>query len=362
MAQMTYRGAYRTAVAYLLIVMGGTFVVVFPAISLLARSQDRSLGYATRSPQAILSLHLRTFLQFAASTLPLIWLLAGALLYLCALALQKLKVPLLSRLLLAGISAYLSFRILPFIAPVGWPSLSAVYLTMFGTGLLGAAFGFFAYPRICQPSFQAAPLWSGHRIIFGAWAVLLLSSHGYAAYRVHQVQSVNDPGISFVFVKWSPGEGDVHEEFSRVPDSRLPHMRDVEIQELRAAGLTGSLHMWGNTSLSRPGENCRVVLVMSRGIRETVDLPKPSVGDILYIQTEQGWKAFPPSTPTLPRTIRLTLAAPDETNTYPRTKITVDVGLGHPDPKFGIPAFDWTPKESGAPLPFLLSQSSSGAS
>src|SRR5260370_1769641 len=118
-------------------------------------------------------LYLKLFLRLAASPLVLGWLFSGALIYICGLALQKLKVTLVSRLILAGISAYLSCKILLLISPTGWPSLAAVYLTMLGTGFVGGAFGFFVYPRICEESFQTGPLGKGHKILPAAWVLLI---------------------------------------------------------------------------------------------------------------------------------------------------------------------------------------------
>lgn len=86
---------------------------------------------------------------------------------------------------------------------------------------------------------------------------------------------------------------------------------------------------------------------------ETIDLPKPASGDILYIQTEQGWRAFPASTPTVARSIRLTFSEPNAHHTAPNTNITTDIGHGHPGPEYRLPSFSWLPEEFQAPLPSL---------
>ena len=360
MARPQHRGAYRTAIAYVLVVMGGTFLLVLPAFTLLANFQEKSYAAYHHLTQpgvlAVLGAHLKLFLRLVGSLMVLIWLFAGALVYLAALVLQKLKVPIVSRLILAALSAYLSCKIIMTIAPVGWPSVSSVYFTFFWTGLIGAAFGFFVYPRICEESFQTAPLGRGHKVALGVWALYLVAAYGYTAYAYAKLHALNDPAINIVFFKWSPGEGEVREVPHGPYDTSFPQMRDVEINELRAAGLTGTLLCWGNNSLPGPGAASRVVLIMSRGIRETVDLPKPASGDILYIQTQDGWKAFPPSTPTLPRTIRLTVSEPNEHHTFPDTNVTTDIGFGHAKPEYGLNTFSWQPEEFQAPLPSLPNQ------
>jgi hypothetical protein len=92
---------------------------------------------------------------------------------------------------------------------------------------------------------------------------------------------------------------------------------------------------------------------MSRGVRETVDLPKPASVDILYIQTQQGWKAFPASAPTVARGMRLTIDEPNQHHSFPDTIVTTDVGLGYPKPEYGLNTFSWQPEEFQAPLPSL---------
>jgi hypothetical protein len=107
----------------------------------------------------------------------------------------------------------------------------------------------------------------------------------------------------------------------------------------------------GNNYFHGTVSTSRVVIVMSRGLHETVELRKPDSGDILYIQTEEGWKAFPPSTPTVSRTLRLTYTGPNVHQTYPSTNFTADMGLGHPGAEYGIGGFSWKPEEFQAPLP-----------
>ena len=351
MARKNHRGAYRTAIWYVLIVMGGTLAGVLPAFSLLASWQEKSHGYNHPSVLAMLGLYLKLFLRLAASPLVLGWLFSGALIYICALALQKLKVTLVSRLILAGISAYLSCKILLLISPTGWPSLAAVYLTMLGTGFVGGAFGFFVYPRICEESFQTGPLGKGHKMLAGAWVLLISLAWGYTAYARIKISSTKDPQVELVFAKWSPAEGQVREELNKAIDPPFHYLTDIEIQELRAAGITGILRGCGGSGVLKQGR--RFVVVSSRPVRETIDLPKPAGSDILYIQTEQGWKVFPPSAPTVARTLRLALLDPTPSNSVATTNFSLDIGLGHPKETPSSYAFSWLPEEFHAPLPSL---------
>lgn len=358
MARMNHRGAIRAAIAYVLVVGGGTFLVVMTGLNALMAAEDNFGGHAHAqvSLLALLGLNLKLFLRLSGSLYVLIWLFVGVLIYLCGLLLQKLKAPVLGRLILAVVSSFLSCGIISFLAPVGWPSIAAVLLTILGVGVLVAAVGFFMFPRICEESFQARPLGRGHCALISVWALYLVGTWGYNAYASAKVHTLDDPGIDIVFLKWSPGEGEVREEPIGKYDSYYPRMNNEEITELRAAGLTGVIQGWGNNHLPGPGVSSRVVLIMSRGVRETVDLRKPASGDIIYLQTQEGWRLFPPSAPTLPRTMRLTIQEPNVHHTYPDQMVTVDIGLGHPDPAYGLNTFSWSPEEFQAPLPSLPSQ------
>jgi hypothetical protein len=183
----------------------------------------------------------------------------------------------------------------------------------------------------------------------------LIWGYGHSAYAIHKVHSLNDPSLDLVFVKWSPAEREIREAPKGKFDDTFPHLREAEIEELRAAEFTGTLRFWGNNTLYGSKSSSRVVIVMSRGVHETIDLPKPANGDILYIQTEEGWKAFPPSVPTVARTLRLTYTEPNAHQTEPSTDITADMGLGHARKEYGLGAFHWLPEEFHAPLPSLSS-------
>jgi hypothetical protein len=356
MARKDYRGAYRTATWYLLIVMGGTLLGVMPVLTLFLNWDEESHGHSRSSGLAIWGQHLGLFLVVAVSPLVLGWLVIAGLIYACALSLQKLKVtPLVSCLILACFSAYLSSEILFLISPSGWPSVGAVFLARLGVGFVGGAFGLFMYPRICQESFQTGPLGRGYKMLGGAWALLIILSWGYLATALIRVRimSAKDPQVDLVFVKWSPAEGEIREEIDKYTNYPVLYLKDFEVQELRSAGLTGVLRGTGGYDYGPKNQAKRMVVIYSRPIRETIDLRKPASGDILYLQTEQGWKVFPPSAPTVARTLRFFFLDPTPTNSVATTYWSLDSGLGHPKETPSSYAFSWLPEEFEAPLPSL---------
>jgi hypothetical protein len=175
-----------------------------------------------------------------------------------------------------------------------------------------------------------------------------------------KIHSVKDPKLQLYFVKWTPAEGEVREEPIGKPVPSAHYLTDLEIEELRAAGLKGILQTCGHTGHEYPPpppETRRFVIVMARPSRETIDLPKPVFVDILYLQTDQGWKVFPPSAQTVTRTVRLALTGSESHLNMLSTHYSDDIGLGHPGE---IPLIDttcsWLPDEFQAPLPSVPNQ------
>jgi hypothetical protein len=355
MAQKKHRGAYRTAIEYVLFVMGGISVVVMLVIGLGGEWFFNSQTYIHPGFRAAFASGPGFFLRIAASPFVLVWLFLGTLIYICGLLLQTLGATLLPRLLLGTISASLSGAILILLPPAVVPSLPALYEMILCGGFLGGLFGFLLYPRVGTESFQTSPLGRGHWALISAWILYLVAAYGHSAYQVHKGRSFKDPSIDFVYVKWTPAGGEIREEPGFRGDDQFPRIRENEIQELRAAGFTGILQACGRNNFDylATASRSRMVIVMSRVMRETIDLPRPASGDILYIQTEQGWKVFPESAPTVPRTVRLWFSALPNGPAFPYTNATTDTGLGHPKPALGFPAFSWRPEDFQAPLPSL---------
>ena len=211
-------------------------------------------------------------------------------------------------------------------------------------------------PQILSWVFVAVRHWTAA----GAWVLLFSANWAHTEYQLFKIHSINDPQLQLYFVKWTPAEGEVREEPIGKFAYTSRYLTDLEIEQLRAAHLTGILQTWGHTGHEYPPpppETRRFVIVMSRPVQETIELPKPAFVDILYFQTDQGWKVFPPSVQTVPRTVRLTFSGPESHINVPSTRYSVDIGLGHPaEIPFTNTAFSWLPEEFQAPLPSLPDQ------
>jgi hypothetical protein len=350
MKRKLHRGAFRAALAYVLFVMGGTALLITLRIALGGNWYFDSRAYIHPGFRAAILSGVNIFLTRLVTPAVLIWLFVGALLYVGALILTGLiKNNIVPGLVLGVISMIVSGWTMIRVPPAVWPSLPALYFMMFIAGLLGGAFGVFLPWRVRSEAFQTSPLGWGHRIVGGVWVAALVSLYGYAAW----VRVLGDPTLELNFFKWSPAEGEIREVPVGPYDTTFPQLRESEIEELRAAGLTGTLMFNGNNYSYGSVSRVRVVIVMSRGLHETVELRKPKNGDILYMQMEEGWKAFPPSARTVSRTLCLSYTEANVHQSLPSTNITADMGMGHPNAAYGIGAFSWKTEEFQAPLPSL---------
>jgi hypothetical protein len=360
-------GAFRTVLEYVVFVMGGTAILVMFArgLGILWSFNPEFVHPGFRAAFVSGFLYFYALLVYVPRVviwgvvIPQImsWVFAGALLYVCALLLAKVSSGTLTqRIVLALISLYCSGRVIMFFSPALLHDMGSGYFTMLFAGLLGGVYGFFLFPRVRSESAQTSPMLLRHWIVASAWIVLFSANWGHTEYQRFKIHSIKDPELQLHFVKWTPAEGDVREEAIGKFAPPAHNLTDLEIEQLRAAGLTGILQRWGHTGNDYPAPTgvIRFVIVMSRPVQETIDLPKPASGDILYLQTEQGWKVFPPSAPTVTRTVRLMFSGPEPHLNIPSTRYSIDIGLGHPaEIPFINSAFSWLPNEFQAPLPSL---------
>lgn len=360
-------GALRTVLEYIIFVMGGTAVLAMLArgLGILFSYNPEPVHSSFRAAFVSGFMYLYALLVYMPRVgmfglvFPQIlsWVFVAVLLYVAALLLAKASSSMGTRIVLAVISAFCSGRVIVFFSPALIHDIGSIFFTMFFAGLLGGVYGFFLLPRVSSESPRTSPMLLPHWITAGAWILLFAGNWAHSEYLQSKIRSVNDPPLQLFFVKWTPTEGDVREE--RIGNfGPIPHtFTELQLEQLRAAGLTGILQTWGHSGNDYPpppAGTLRFVIVMSRAVREPIDLPKPAARDILYLQTEQGWKVFPPSPQTVTRTVRLTYCEPERHLNLPSTRYSVDFGLGHPaELSFINAAFSWLPAEFQAPLPSL---------
>jgi|SRR5271166_3455602 len=338
-------GAVRTVLEYVAVVMGGAAALTGVARGFGIIASPAPAGLFASVVAAVVG-----FVQLLPYPLPAFaWIVAGILLF--GFARWTMRVPgVAARPMLAAVSLILSALVGAVFSPAYVPVLFTAamgYLvsqtvTAICAGVLGGIFGFFLLPQVRDRSLNTSPMLLGHWIAAGAWVLFFAIGVMQLVYTLGSIALAGEPRLSLVYARWLPGDGAVHEEPIGPGNPNL-YLTQQEIAELQAAGLTGAIRVLGRQVGSDPF--VRFVVIMSRPVQETVDLPKPASGDILYIQTQQGWRKFPASAPTIRRTVRLMYFGPDKYFSLPTMRPHVDIGLGHPNPEFFPQGWMYAPSD-----------------
>jgi hypothetical protein len=263
---------------------------------------------------------------------PLVWamaetrnyLLCGALLYLAALALQRIGLRLLLIRIFGGITAPAlallagvhNFHYLWYLEP--YPLLfPLIFLAIVIFNAL--AFGTLFLPRLFAAS--ATPRLHIH------WAVVALMVPFVPSLILHAVNPAvpiftsGKPAVRLsgqvIFALWTPSTAPLTIEpfamplppsgrFPLVPDTPSAPPQNLTVQEtqrLRSAGITGHIQVSGMSSLTNTG---RIVLIMSRQLDAPFQFFAPvENADVIYIQTSAGWQKLPPDAAESKSLVRL---------------------------------------------------------
>jgi len=141
--------------------------------------------------------------------------------------------------------------------------------------------------------------------------VIVLAGQGPLRRLVSDSQQVQVIGI-----RWSPGP----EPLSVLGES----LTAADVEQLKAIGLSGKVE-FASSSLFGEGKYRRILIVITNPINELVTLPQPDANQVVYVQTQQGWKTYPPNAPVLSRSIHLT---PDPRDPGRVTRFTVEIANG----------------------------------
>jgi len=168
-----------------------------------------------------------------------------------------------------------------------------------------------------------------HWLAIGLPAIYLFQGIVMIAWAQSVRVFIHDPKYDVVFVKWVPGPEGLAVKGAWDSQPYYMHLTDTEMNQLRTLGVRGQLQPWagGAGDLGSPNVK-RIVVLMYHPISADVDLPKPKDHDVMYVQTQEGWKKVPESAATLPRCVRLSYAAPTPQESNASTKYAVDNGYG----------------------------------
>jgi hypothetical protein len=129
----------------------------------------------------------------------------------------------------------------------------------------------------------------------------------------------NAQRLELVIVEWTPGS----EPLSNPPilGSKLT---DADFEQLKSIGLTGQVEV-GGPGFYGEGKRGKAIIVISQPVKQSTMLPQPDGGEVIYVQTPEGWKIYPPTAATLGRNIQLW---PDEQEPESVTRFFVENANG----------------------------------
>jgi hypothetical protein len=251
------------------------------------------------------------------------YFLCGALLYLAALALQRMGAPLYLLRILGGIASpvlavlaglhdfYRLWYLQPYplFVPLIFLAIVILDAVVYGTLFL---------PRHFEAG--AAPLLHIH------WAVVALLVPFVPSLILHAVNPAvpifrsGKPAVRLsgevVFARWTPSTAPLTvEAFAMPPSPRRGgpfapdapsaslNLTEEEVQRLRSADITGHIQVLGMSALPNTG---RIVLIMSRQLDAPFQFFVPVEGaDVTYLQTSAGWQTLPPEAAESKSVVRL---------------------------------------------------------
>jgi len=254
-----------------------------------------------------------------------IYVLCGALLYLAALALQRIGAPLFLLRILGGIASPVlavlaglhHFYRLWYLQP--YPLLvPVVFLAI--VILCAVAYGILFLPRLFEAG--ATPRLHIHWAVVAFFVPFVPSLILHAVNPAVPIFTWGKPAVRLsgevIFALWTPSTAPL--TVDSVPMPPLPrsggpflgsdapsappmNLTEQEVQRLRSAGITGHIQASGMSALTNTG---RIVLIMSRQLDVPFQCFAPVEGaDVTYLQTSAGWQKLPPEAAESKSVVRL---------------------------------------------------------
>lgn len=167
--------------------------------------------------------------------------------------------------------------------------------------IVGGISGMIAAAGTCRPI-------TGFRVLVEIFLCLSIGAFAVVGTKSLFKWILKDQHLDAVFVEWKPGPQPLSVDgYYRLTES--------EISQLKAAGITGQLDVRGMFTTGE-GKAVRAVIVMQHQLKENIDLAQPDGINVIYIQSEDGWKRYPPDAPTLKRVMHLEKDSQRNATTY----------------------------------------------
>ena len=273
-----------------------------------------------------------------------LFLMLGAVLFFVASGARRIATPLpiirILGLLGVPVAAYFTTRpsLFFFLNQPGYFFLGPLmFLAIFIA--LSAGYGVWLLPRLVKADHPAR--------LHVHWVILLLSIppipmliYSGVSGDPRQITgaTTEKPTFEIIYARWTPGSApltvepfDMHLQPPRgglVPEPDRPavvwNLSEQEIDRLRGARATGQVKVIGGaTSSNHVG---RLVLIMSQPLDAPFAFLGPGSSDVIYLQTDSGWRKLPPDADESTTRVRLYAAGQKPFV----TGIEIDRGDGHP--------------------------------
>lgn len=151
---------------------------------------------------------------------------------------------------------------------------------------------------------------------------------------------LTDQRLTVQVVRWKPSQQ--APTVSDVLQATNAALTTADLEQIRKLKLNGTIENVGRVVSGTAGAESHALIVLDHPVLSRVELPEPDAVTVVYIQRHDGWEKYPPTAPTLKRTIALQPLQPQGRDLM-QTEVMVEWATGERQ-GFGVV---WP--ESGAP-------------
>lgn len=173
----------------------------------------------------------------------------------------------------------------------GWYIAISQYPAYVGA-LCGMTYGALLLPRFSGPQRAGRRGWKQ----WAGIASTIIACGVFVAYPLVPKQS--EQSLEVIFVRVIPGPQDL------TIAERTGGLSENELEQLKALGLSGTLHFGMSQYRSGTPTQARAVVVCTGDVRAPVELREPRGANVMYVQSGDLWKMYPPGAPTLRKRIK----------------------------------------------------------
>lgn len=114
---------------------------------------------------------------------------------------------------------------------------------------------------------------------------------------------LTDQRLTVQVVRWKPSQQALTvSDALQATDAALTTADLVQIRKLK---LNGTIENAGGLVSGTAGAEGHALIMLDHPVMSRVELPEPDAVTVVYIQRHEGWEKYPPTAPTLKRTIAL---------------------------------------------------------